>query len=148
MIAIASDHAGYELKEWIKKHLDERGLAYRDYGTDSPESCDYPKFGEAAARAIVSGEAKKGIVICGTGIGISLACTKIRGIRCALCGDCYSAELSRRHNDANMIALGARVVGGGLALKLVDTFLDTPFDGGKHARRLAMIATIENKERS
>ena len=148
MIAIASDHAGYELKEWIKKHLDERGLAYRDYGTDSQESCDYPIFGEAAARAIVSGEAQKGIVICGTGIGISLACNKIRGIRCALCGDCYSAELSRRHNDANMIALGARVVGGGLALKLVDTFLDTPFDGGKHARRLAMIATIENKERS
>ena len=147
MIAIASDHAGYELKEWIKKHLDERGLAYRDYGTDSQESCDYPIFGEAAARAIVSGEAQKGIVICGTGIGISLACNKIRGIRCALCGDCYSAELSRRHNDANMLALGARVTGSGLALKLVDAFLDTPFDGGKHIRRLAMVATVENRER-
>lgn len=147
MIAIASDHAGYELKEWIKKHLDERGLAYRDYGTDGQESCDYPVFGEAAARAVSMGEAQKGIVICGTGIGMSLVCNKIRGIRCALCSDCYSAELSRRHNDANMLAIGARVVGGGLALKLVDAFLDSPFDGGKHTRRLAMIATLENKER-
>lgn len=146
MIAIASDHAGYELKEWIKKHLEERGLACRDFGTDGPESCDYPTFGTAAARAVAAGEAEKGIVVCGTGIGMSLVCNKVKGIRCALCSDCYSAELSRRHNDANMLAVGARVVGSGLALKLVDAFLDTPFDSGKHARRLAMIATVENGE--
>lgn len=147
MIAIASDHAGYEMKEWIKKHLDERGLAYRDCGTDGPESCDYPKFGEAAARAVASGEAEKGIVVCGTGIGMSLVCNKVTGIRCALCSDCYSAELCRRHNDANMLSIGARAVGSGLALKIVDAFLDTAFEGGKHARRLAMIATVESRER-
>ena len=147
MIAIASDHGGYTLKEEIKKHLDELSLEYQDYGTDSTESCDYPVYGEAAARAVASGEAEKGIVICGTGIGISIAANKVKGIRCALCGDCYSAEFTRRHNDANMLAMGARVVGPGLAEKIVDTFLNTEFEGGRHARRVELIAALEEKER-
>ncbi len=148
MIAIASDHGGYMLKEEIKKHLDERKLDYRDYGTDSTESCDYPVFGEAAARAVASGEAERGIVICSTGIGISITANKVRGIRCALCTDCYSAEFTRRHNDANMLALGALVTGKGLAVKIVDIFLDTEFEGGRHARRVGLISALEERERS
>ena len=122
MLAIGSDHGGFALKQEIMKHLTERGIEYHDYGTYSEESCDYPEYGEATARAVASGECDRGIVICGTGIGISLAANKVHGIRCALCGDCYSAEMTRRHNDANMLALGARVLGEGLALKIVDTF--------------------------
>ena len=148
MIAIASDHGGYALKEKIKEHLAAQGLTYRDFGTDSPESCDYPLFGAAAARAVAAGEAERGIVICSTGIGISITANKIRGIRCALCGDCYTAELTRQHNDANMLALGAQVTGTGLALKIVDTFLNTAFLGGRHARRVGEIAEIEAQERA
>ena len=147
MIAIGSDHGGYALKEQIKKHLDELGLAYRDYGTDSEASCDYPIYGEAVARAVAGGEAERGIVICGTGIGISISANKVKGIRAALCGDCYSAEYTRRHNDANVLALGARVLGEGLAEKIVDTFLSTGFEGGRHARRVALIAALEERER-
>ncbi|MBR4424385.1 MAG: ribose 5-phosphate isomerase B [Oscillospiraceae bacterium] len=147
MIAIGSDHGGYALKEQIKKHLDELGLAYRDYGTDSEASCDYPIYGEAVARAVAGGEAERGIVICGTGIGISISANKVKGIRAALCGDCYSAEYTRRHNDANVLALGARVLGEGLAEKIVDTFLSTDFEGGRHARRVALIAALEERER-
>ena len=147
MIAIGSDHGGYALKEQIKKHLDELGLAYRDYGTDSEASCDYPIYGEAVARAVAGGEAERGIVICGTGIGISISANKVRGIRAALCGDCYSAEYTRRHNDANVLALGARVLGEGLAEKIVDTFLSTDFEGGRHARRVALISALEERER-
>ena len=147
MIAIASDHGGFSLKEEIKKHLDTLGLPWRDYGTDSPESCDYPIFGEAAARAVASGEAEKGIVICSTGIGISITANKVRGIRCALCTDCYSAEFTRRHNDANMLALGDMVTGKGLALKIVDIFLTTEFEGGRHARRVGLITALDEKER-
>jgi len=147
MIAIGSDHGGYALKEQIKKHLDELGLAYRDYGTDSEASCDYPIYGEAVARAVAGGEAERGIVICGTGIGISISANKVRGIRAALCGDCYSAEYTRRHNDANVLALGARVLGEGLAEKIVDTFLSTGFEGGRHARRVALISALEERER-
>lgn len=147
MIGIGSDHGGFPLKEEIKKHLDEIGVAYKDYGTDTPESCDYPIYAEAVARAVVSGEVEKGILICGTGIGISIAANKVKGIRAALCGDCYSAEYTRRHNDANILTMGARVTGGGLACKIVDTFLTTEFEGGRHARRVALIADIEERER-
>jgi len=148
MIAIGSDHGGFELKQFVMKHLDELGLAYRDYGTYSADSCDYPVYGEAVARAVASGEAEKGIVICGTGIGISIAANKVKGIRAALCGDCYSAEFTRRHNDANILAMGARVTGSGLALKIVDTFLNTAFEGGRHAKRIALIAELEERERT
>ena len=130
----------------IKSHLDELGLEYRDFGTYSAESCDYPVFAEAAARAVASGECDRGILVCGTGIGISMAANKIKGIRAALCSDCFSAEMTRRHNDANMLALGARVLGGGLALKIVDTFLTTGFDGGRHQRRIDLITALENAE--
>lgn len=145
MYAIGSDHGGYDLKQIIMAHLAERGVEYHDYGTYSTESCDYPDYGEAVARAVASGECERGIVVCGTGIGISIAANKVHGIRCALCGDCYSAEKSREHNDANVLALGGRVLGEGLALKIVDTFLDTEFAGGRHSRRLAKIAAIEER---
>ena len=146
MLAIGSDHGGYELRQIIMKHLAERGIEYRDFGTFSAESCDYPDYGEAVGRAVASGECERGIVVCGTGIGISIAANKVRGIRCALCGDCYSAEMARAHNDANVLALGARVLGEGLALKIVDTFLDTGFEGGRHARRVAKIMAIEGRD--
>ena len=145
MIAIGSDHGGYALKQEIMKHLSTLGLEYKDFGTHSEESCDYPIYGEAVGRAVASGEYERGIIICGTGIGISIAANKVKGVRAALCGDCYSAEYTRRHNDANILALGARVTGSGLALKIVDTFLSTEFEGGRHARRVAMIADIESK---
>ena len=143
MIAIGSDHGGYALKQQLMKHLTDLGLEYTDYGTYSEDSCDYPINAEAVARAVAGGEAERGILICGTGIGMSMAANKIRGIRCALCGDCYSAELTRRHNDANILALGARVLGEGLAEKIMDTFLTTEFEGGRHARRIGLIADLE-----
>ena len=145
MLAIGSDHGGFELKKAVMKHLAERGVEYRDYGTFSAESCDYPDFGEAVGRAVASGECERGIVICGTGIGIAIAANKVRGVRCALCGDCYSAQMCREHNDANVLALGARVLGEGLALKIVDTYLDSSFQGGRHARRVAKIMALEDK---
>ena len=139
-IAIASDHGGFELKGIIIKHLEERGLEYKDFGTYSSESCDYPVYARAVAHAVADGECERGIVICGTGIGISIAANKVPGIRAALCGDCFTAELTRLHNDANILALGARVTGPGLALKITDIFLDTPFSGEeRHARRISMI---------
>ena len=140
MIAIGSDHGGFELKQFVMKHLDELGLAYRDYGTYSADSCDYPVYGRAVAKAVASGECERGIIICGTGIGISITANKIPGIRAALCTDCFSAEATRLHNDANILALGGRVVGPGLALKIVDTFLDTPFSNDeRHIRRIRKI---------
>ena len=148
MIAIGSDHGGFALKQDIMKHLTELGLEYKDYGTYTEDSCDYPVYGEAVARAVANGEADKGIVICGTGIGISITANKVKGIRAALCGDCFSAEFTRRHNDANVLAMGARVTGSGLALKIVDTFLNTEFEGGRHAKRIALIAELEEKERA
>ena len=146
MYAIGSDHGGYALKQEIMKHLSERGIEYRDYGTYSDESCDYPDYGEAVGRAVASGECERGIVVCGTGIGISIAANKVRGVRCALCGDCFSAQMAREHNDANVLALGARVLGTGLALKIVDTFLDSSFAGGRHERRVAKLMAIEGGE--
>jgi ribose 5-phosphate isomerase B len=145
MIALGSDHAGYELKNEIIKHLDEQGFQYKDYGTFSSESVDYPLFGEKAARAVASGECDRGILVCGTGVGIGISANKVRGIRCASVSDCYSAEMARRHNDANMVAVGSRVVGIGLALKIIDIFLATPSEGGRHAKRAALIMDIENR---
>ncbi len=140
MIALGSDHGGLALKKAVMAHLDKRGLAYKDFGTYTADSCDYPDFGRAAAQAVASGECDRGIVICTTGIGISIVANKVPGIRAALCGDCFSAEMTRLHNDANVLALGAAVVGEGLAMKIVDTFLDTPFSHEeRHARRVGKI---------
>ena len=140
MIGIGSDHGGFALKEAIKKHLEERGLEYKDFGTYSSASCDYPVYGRAVAKAVAAGECELGILICGTGIGISITANKVPGVRAALCSDCFSAEATRLHNNANILALGARVLGEGLALKIVDTFLDTPFSNDeRHVRRISMI---------
>ena len=140
MIAIGCDHGGYALKQEVMKHLAERGLEYKDFGTYSEDSCHYPVYGKAVAHAVADGDCDRGILICGTGIGISITANKVPGIRAALCGDCFSAEATRLHNDANILAMGARVVGAGLALKIVDTFLDTPFSGDeRHVRRINMI---------
>ena len=140
MIGIGSDHGGFALKEAIKKHLEERGLEYKDYGTYSDASCDYPVYGRAVAKAVAAGECQLGILICGTGIGISITANKVPGVRAALCSDCFSAEATRLHNNANILALGARVLGEGLALKIVVTFLDTPFSNDeRHIRRISMI---------
>lgn len=142
MIAIGSDHGGFELKKEIIAYLESKGLEYKDYGTYSEASTDYPIYGKAVARAVQSGEAEKGILICGTGIGISITANKFKGIRAALCGDCFSAEATRLHNDANIVALGARTTGPGLAVKIVDTFLNTPFSNDeRHMRRIAQIET-------
>lgn len=140
MIAIGSDHGGYELKELVKKHLDEIGEKYDDLGCYSLESVDHPAFGRAVAQAVAKGEADKGIVICTTGIGISIVANKVKGIRCALCSDTVSARLTREHNDANVLAMGAGIVGPNLAISIVDTFLNTEFSGlEKHARRISQI---------
>jgi ribose 5-phosphate isomerase B len=140
MIAIGSDHGGYELKELVKKHLDEIGEKYDDKGCYSLESVDYPAFGRAVAEAVAKGEADKGIVICTTGIGISIVANKVKGIRCALCSDTVSARLTREHNDANVLSMGAGIVGPNLAISIVDTFLNTEFSGlEKHARRISQI---------
>ena len=144
MIALACDHAGYELKPHIIEVLDELGLHYKDFGTYGPESVDYPVYGARAAHAVANGECSLGIVLCGTGVGISMAAGKVRGIRCAVCCDCYSAAMSRQHNDANMLALGARVVGGGLAKSIVRTWLTTDFDGNRHSRRVEQISKLDN----
>ena len=143
MIAIASDHGGYHLKEHIKAYLAAKGITCKDFGTDSAESCDYPIFGKAAAEAVASGECEKGIVICTTGIGISITANKVKGIRCALCADSLSAEMTRRHNDANMLAMGAGMVGPNLAERIVDVFLSTQFEGGRHQRRVDLISAME-----
>ncbi|MBO6242655.1 MAG: ribose 5-phosphate isomerase B [Butyrivibrio sp.] len=140
MIALGSDHGGFELKEAVKKHLQERGLEFKDFGTYDLNSCDYPEFGRAAAEAVASGECDRGIVICTTGIGISIVANKVKGIRCALCSEKTSARLTREHNDANMLAMGGGMIGTVQALEIVDTFLDTPFsEMEKHSRRISKI---------
>ena len=143
MIAIASDHGGYALKEHIKAYLAAKGITCTDFGTDSTDSCDYPVFGKAAAEAVASGQCSKGIVICTTGIGISITANKVKGIRCALCADSLSAEMTRRHNNANVLAMGAGIVGPNLAERIVDTFLATEFEGGRHERRVNLISAME-----
>ncbi len=141
MIGIGSDHGGYELKQEIIKHLEDRNLEYKDFGSNSSsKSYDYPLSARKVSQAILDGECEKGILICGTGIGISIAANRIKGIRAALCNDCFSAEASRSHNNANILALGGRVVGPGLASKIVDIFLETPFsEGERHIRRIDLI---------
>ena len=140
MIAIANDHGGFDLKESVKRHLEERGIEYKDFGTYSKDSCDYPDFGIPAAKAVAGGECEKGIVICTTGIGISIAANKVKGVRCALCSETTSARLTREHNDANVLAMGGGFVGEVLANEMVDIFLDTPFSGlEKHSRRIAKL---------
>ncbi len=140
MIALGCDHGGYELKQEIIAWLDKQGLAYKDYGCYSTESVDYPEYAHVVAHAVADGTCERGILICGTGIGISIAANKVKGIRAALCTDCFMAEATRQHNDANILALGGRVIGPGLALKIVETFLNTPFSGDeRHMRRIAKI---------
>lgn len=142
-IGIGSDHGGFELKEYIKEYLDREGISYIDYGTNSIESVDYPDYGKKVSEAVISKKVDKAIVICGTGIGISIACNKVKGIRCALCGDTYSARMSREHNDANILALGGRVIGRDLALEIVSIWLKTKFEGGRHEKRVEKISEIE-----
>lgn len=144
MIAIGCDHGGFELKEHIKKHLDEIGEEYKDYGTYSEESVDYPDCAAPVCKAIQDKTADKGILICGTGIGISIAANKHKGIRAALCSDVYSAKMTKQHNNANIICLGGRVTGRELAFMIVDTWLATEFEGGRHEARIEKIHKIEN----
>ena len=140
MIALGCDQGGYELMQEVKKHLEARGLEYKDFGTYSSSSVDYPIYGKLVAHAVADGECEKGILICGTGIGISITANKVKGIRAALCHDVFSAEATRLHNDANILAMGGRIVGPGLALMIVDKFLDTPFSNEeRHARRIGMM---------
>ena len=138
-IALACDHGGLNLKKEVIKYLDEHGYEYRDFGTYSQDSCDYPDYALPAAEAVASGEFERGIVICSTGIGVSIVANKVPGIRCAHCHDTYCAEFTRLHNDANMLALGEKVIGTGYALKVVEIFLTTEFEGGRHKNRIDMI---------
>ena len=136
-IAIGSDHGGFELKETVKKHLQDRGFEVQDCGTYSLDSCDYPQFGKAVAKKVAAGECEKGIVVCTTGIGISIAANKVKGVRCALCSEPLSAKMTRLHNDANVLAMGGKMIGENLALEITDGFLDTPFSAEeKHIRRV------------
>ncbi|MCI5957173.1 MAG: ribose 5-phosphate isomerase B [Clostridiales bacterium] len=146
MIAIACDHAGIDLKPHVIAVLDELGLPYKDLGTNSHESVDYPVYGARAARAVSSGECDRGIVMCGTGVGIAMAASKVRGIRCVNCTDTYSAKMSRMHNNANMLSLGARVVGSELAKEIVRVWLTTDFEGERHARRVEMLNRLDRGE--
>jgi ribose 5-phosphate isomerase B len=142
-IVLSSDHAAIALRRTIAAHLAARGWAVVDIGPTSPDSTDYPAHGAAAARRVAAGDCALGIVLCGTGQGIMMAANKIAGIRCGVCADTFSARMIRQHNDANMLALGARVVGEGLALEIVDAFVAARFEGGRHARRVDMIAALE-----
>ena len=144
-IAIASDHGGLSLKNKIKDYLQSSGYEICDFGTDSTESCDYPDFALPAAEAVASEKCDKGIIVCTTGIGVSMVANKVPGVRCALCHDLYGAELTRRHNDANVLAMGENVVGDKLALEIVDLFLKTGFEGGRHQRRVDKITAVERK---
>ena len=144
-IALAADHGGFELKEAVKAHLEELGLEYIDYGTHSTASVDYPDMALPACDAVVKGECSKALLFGGTGVGISMAANKIKGIRAALCGDWYSAKYTRLHNDANVLCMGGRVIGAGLAAEITDIFLNTEFEGGRHARRVDKIMKLEEK---
>ncbi len=143
-ISLGADHGAYELKEAVKKHLDEKGIEYIDFGCFSKESVDYPKYAFVAANAVAKGECDFGILCCTTGIGVSMTANKIKGIRAAVCTNEMLAEMTRKHNDANVICLGQKVVSEELALRMIDIFLSTGFDGGRHSRRLDLITDIEN----
>ena len=146
MIAIACDHSALEMKETVKALLAELGYEYEDFGTYTADSCHYPIFGARAAKAVASGKCEKGILICGTGIGMSLVANKVEGIRCVACSEPYSARLSRQHNNANMLSIGARVIGPELAKMIVTEFMTTDFEGGRHQTRIDMITAVENGE--
>ena len=145
MIALAADHGGFALKEQVKQWLEEQKIPYHDFGTLDGASCDYPDMAAAACDAVVSGACEKALLFCGTGIGISMAANKIKGIRAACCSDYFSAKYTRMHNDANALCLGGRVVGAGLAIELVDVFLHTACEGGRHQRRIDKVAALENR---
>ena len=145
-IALAADHGGFELKEAVKAHLEELGLEYIDFGTHSTDSVDYPDMAVPACDAVVSGQCEKALLFCGTGVGISMAANKVKGIRAALCCDAHAAEMTRRHNDANVLCFGARVVGSELAKMIVDEWINAEFEGGRHQRRVDMIMAIEEKD--
>lgn len=138
-VALGCDHGGFALKEKIIEYLTAKGVAYQDFGCFGTQSCDYPEFARKAARAVASGECDRGVVVCTTGIGVSIVANKVPGVRCALCHEPWSAQMTRRHNDANMLALGAAVTGEGLALEILERFLGTEFEGGRHARRVGQI---------
>ncbi len=144
-VALACDHAGFLLKERIKDYLAEKGIFYEDFGTFDEEPVDYPDLAYKAASAVQKGEYNRGILVCGTGIGVAIAANKLKGIRAALCSDCFSASCARAHNDANILTLGARVMKKELALKIVDVFLETPFEGGRHLKRIKKIEKLENE---
>lgn len=144
-IAIASDHGGYELKKYVEKHLTEKGIEFDDFGCDSLDSVDYPAFAEKVGQAVTTGGYPLGLLFCGTGIGMSIAANKMKGVRAACCSDIFSAKFTRMHNNANILCLGGRVVGTGLACELVDVFLSTGFEGGRHQKRLDQITAIENR---
>ena len=146
MILLGADHGGFRLKEAVKAYLESAGIAYLDYGTDSEASVDYAPIAARVARDIAAQKAEKGILCCGTGIGISIAANKVKGIRAAVCTDPFCAEMTRRHNDANILCMGGRVISEETAVALAKIFLETPFEGGRHARRVAQIAAIENGE--
>lgn len=144
-IGIANDHAAVEMKNDIVQYLQEKGLEVVNYGTDAHESCNYPEYGEKVGRAVVAGDVDLGILICGTGVGISLAANKVKGVRAVVCSEPYSARLSKQHNDTNVLALGARVVGSEMAKMIIDEWLDAEFMGGRHQTRVDMIMAIEDK---
>ena len=145
-ISLGCDHGAFTLKEHIKDYLAQKGHEVVDCGTYSADSCDYPVFAQAAAQKVASGECERGIVMCTTGIGISISANKVKGVRCALCSEPYSAEMTRRHNDANMLAMGAGLIGQNMADRIVDTFLSTEFEGGRHQRRVDRMMEIENQQ--
>ncbi len=142
-VALACDHSALDMKEMVKGLLDELGFTYEDFGTYTTDSCDYPVFAARAAKAVASGACDRGIVICGTGIGVSIAANKVKGVRCALCSEPYSAKLTRLHNDSNVLAMGARVIGPELARMIAETWLTTPFEGGRHQRRVDLLTALE-----
>lgn len=146
VIAVACDHGGFELKKEVLAHLDAKNIKYTDFGTYTADSCDYPDYAERACDAVKNGECRFAILICGTGVGISMAANKIKGIRAACCSDTFSARFTRAHNDANALCMGGRVIGAGLACDMVDLFLDTEFEGGRHQKRVDKVMALENKD--
>ncbi len=144
-IALGCDHGGFELKKEIIAHLEAAGVEYKDFGTYSSDSCDYPDYAEKTCAAVVSGEYDLAILVCGTGIGISMAANKVKGIRAACCSDTFSARFTRLHNNANALCMGGRVVGAGLACDMVDLFINTEFEGGRHQSRIDKVMALENK---
>ncbi|MGP1504699.1 MAG: ribose 5-phosphate isomerase B [Eggerthia catenaformis] len=145
-IAIACDHGGYRLKNVLFKELQRQGYKVKDFGTYSEESCDYPDYAGKAAKAVASGECDKGVVVCGTGIGVSITANKVKGIRCALCHDVFSAKATRNHNDANMLAMGQRVIGEGLAIEVLNAWLSSDFEGGRHIPRIEKMMALEKEQ--